>query len=201
MSRQPEAVIIDSGGANLASLQFAFERLGARTYITSDPTQIASAPRVVLPGVGSAADAMQRLRSTGVAGVLGTLKQPVLGICLGMQLLFTQSEEGPTQCLGLLQGCARRLLPGAGRPVPHMGWNQLSPLREDPLLEGVTAGDYVYFVHSYAVPVSDVTLAATDYGGEFSAAVRRSNFWGTQFHPERSARVGARILENFLRLE
>jgi glutamine amidotransferase len=195
-----DTVIIDSGGANLASLEFAFERLGARTYVTTDAQAIAAAPRVVLPGVGSAKDAMQRLRNSGVARTLPSLTQPVLGICLGMQLLFRRSEEGPADCLGLLPDTVRRLQPAPGRPVPHMGWNTLIPTRDDPLLEGIGADDYVYFVHSYAAPVSDMTLATTDYGSPLSAVVRRGNFWGTQFHPERSAEAGARILMNFLRL-
>ena len=195
-----EAVIIDSGGANLASLQYAFERLGARTQVTSDARTITSAARVILPGVGAAADAMQRLRQSGVAALLPALTQPVLGICLGMQLLFRRSEEGPTDCLGILPDSVRRLRSEPGRPVPHMGWNQLSGLREDPLLEGIAHHDSVYFVHSYAVPVSSITLATAEYGVPVSAVVRRGNFWGTQFHPERSAATGARVLANFLRL-
>lgn len=196
-----DAVIIDSGGANLASLQFAFERLGARTQVTTDPETIKSAPRVVLPGVGAAADAMQRLRHSGLAALLPTLRQPVLGICLGMQLLFSHSEENSTDCLGILPDTVRRLRPAPGLPVPHMGWNQLEPMREDPLLEGISPLDYVYFVHSYAAPVSAMTLATTDYGTAVSAVVRKGNFWGAQFHPERSAATGARLLANFLRLE
>ena len=195
-----DAVIIDSGGANLASLQFAFERLGAQTRVSADAAEIRSAPRVILPGVGSAGDAMARLRNNHVADLLPSLTQPVLGICLGMQLLFERSEEGETACLGILPDSVRRLQPIAGRPVPHMGWNQLSPVREDPLLDGIAPNDYVYFVHSFAAPVSDVTLASADYGIPLSAIVRRGNFWGTQFHPERSARAGARVLANFLKL-
>jgi imidazole glycerol-phosphate synthase subunit HisH len=195
-----DTVIIDSGGANLASLQFAFERLGASTHVTTDAKTITQARRVVLPGVGAAANAMQRLRNSGIAELLPTLKQPVLGICLGMQLLFNSSEEGSTQCLGVLPETVRRLRPSPGLPVPHMGWNQLEPLRDDPILEGITRNDYVYFVHSYAVPVSAVTLAQTDYGIAVSAIVRKGNFWGAQFHPERSAGTGARLLANFLRL-
>jgi glutamine amidotransferase len=195
-----EAVIIDSGGANLASLQFAFERLGARTHVTCDEREIAGAPRVVLPGVGSAADAMQRLRRSQIAAVLPTLRQPVLGICLGMQLLFERSAEGMTPCLAILPGTARRLQASPQRPVPHMGWNQLAHCRSDPLLEDIEPGEYFYFVHSYAVPVSEVTVARTEYGEKISAVVHRDNFWGTQFHPERSAAAGARLLRNFLRL-
>jgi imidazole glycerol-phosphate synthase subunit HisH len=196
-----DAVIIDSGGANLASLQFAFERLGARTHVTANAAEITSASRIVLPGVGSAATAMSRLHQSGIADLLPSLTQPVLGICLGMQLLFERSEEGDTECLGVMPHSVKRLQSAAGRPVPHMGWNQLSALRDDPLLDGIAANDYVYFVHSYAAAVSDVTLATTDYGSALSAIVRRANFWGTQFHPERSAEAGARVLANFLRLD
>jgi glutamine amidotransferase len=181
-------------------LQFAFERLGAKTRVTADAAEIRSAPRVILPGVGSAANAMARLRNSHVAELLPLLTQPVLGICLGMQLLFARSEEGETECLGILPDAVKRLQPMAGRPVPHMGWNQLTPVREDPLLDGVVPNDYVYFVHSFAAPISDVTLASADYGTALSAIVRRGNFWGTQFHPERSAHVGARVLANFLKL-
>ena len=196
-----DTVIIDSGGANLASLQFALERLDARAIVSNDPKVVTSAPRVILPGVGSALDAMTRLRATGLHEVLPTLKQPVLGICLGMQLLFGHSEEGPTDCLGIIPDTVRRLKAEPGRPVPHMGWNQLTAMRADPLLENVAENDYVYFVHSYAAPVSDITLAATDYGSQVSAVIRRGNFWGTQFHPERSGPTGAKFLANFLRLD
>jgi glutamine amidotransferase len=195
-----DVAIIDSGGANLASLQFALERLGARSIVTSDLAQIAAAPRVVLPGVGSALAAMQRLTATGVAAQLSQLKQPVLGICLGMQLLFLKSEEGPAQCLGVLPQTVRRLEPKQGRPVPHMGWNRLHIAHQDPLLEGVAENEHLYFVHSYAAPVTATTLATCEYGIEIAAVVRKGNFWGTQFHPERSTKVGARILANFLRL-
>jgi imidazole glycerol-phosphate synthase subunit HisH len=196
-----DAVIIDSGGANLASLQYALERLGARTWVTTDGEVIAQAPRVLLPGVGAAADAMRRLTAAGLTALLPALKQPVLGICLGMQLLFEHSEEGNTTCLGVLPGTVRRLTPQAGLPVPHMGWNQLSPLVPDPLLAGIKRHDYAYFVHSFAAGVSAGTLATAEYGEPLTAVVRRGNFWGTQFHPERSAATGARILANFLAVE
>ena len=195
-----DAVIIDSGGANLASLQFALERLGARATVTSDARAIAAAATVILPGVGSAADAMQRLRRSGLAGLIPTLRQPVLGICLGMQLLFERSAEGATECLGVLPGTVRRLEATRHRPVPHMGWNQLAELRTDPLLAGIESAEYFYFVHSYAVPACAATLAEVHYGEALSAVVRRDNFWGAQFHPERSAAAGARLLGNFLEL-
>ena len=193
-------VIVDSGGANLASLGYALGRLGADTRISTDPQEIASAARVILPGVGSATNAMTRLRASGLASVLMALSQPVLGICLGMQLLFEHSEEGPTQCLGLLPDSVRRLRAQPGQPVPHMGWNQLEVRQPDPLLEGVASDTFMYFVHSFAAPVSDYTLASVHYGSQLAAVVRRDNFWGTQFHPERSGADGARVLANFLRL-
>jgi len=195
-----EAVIVDSGGANLASLRYALERLGARTQVSHDARTIAGAARVVLPGVGAAAHAMERLHAAGLISVLRALTQPVLGVCLGMQLLFAVSEEGFTECLGVLPYAVRRLRSAPQRPVPHMGWNQLCPLRPDPLLEGVPDGAYAYFVHSYAAPLTQHTLASTEYGAALSAVVRHENFWGTQFHPERSAATGARVLANFLRL-
>jgi len=191
-------MIIDSGGANLASLVFALERLEARARVSSSPAEIARAERVILPGVGCASDAMQRLRAAGLAERLAALRQPVLGICLGMQLLYHHSAEGPTECLGVLPGRVERLSPGPGLPVPHMGWNQLAISTPDPLLEGIKSGEYVYFVHSYAAPCSPVTLAAARYGADLAAVVRRGNFWGTQFHPERSGRTGRRLLANFL---
>lgn len=195
-----DAAIIDSGGANLASLRFALERLGARAIVTRDARQIAAAPRVMLPGVGSAGDAMRRLRSAGLAELLPRLRQPVLGICLGMQLLFERSAEGMTECLGVIAGEVRRLRAAPGRPVPHMGWNQLVGARQDPLLAGIAPGEYFYFVHGYAVPPGEATLAQVEYGETLSAVVRRGNFWGAQFHPERSAAAGARLLGNFLTL-
>ena len=193
-------VIIDSGGANLASLQFAFERLGAAARVSADAREIAAAGRVVLPGVGSAADAMHRLRAAGLAQLVPTLTQPVLGICLGMQLLFEASAEGETECLGILPGAVHRLQASAARPVPHMGWNRLASRTSDPLLAGVGPEAYFYFVHSYAAPPGPFTLAPVEYGEALSAVVRRGNFWGVQFHPERSAASGARVLENFLGL-
>jgi glutamine amidotransferase len=192
--------IVDNGGANLASLSFAFRRLGIRPRLTSDAARIAQADRVVLPGVGAAGAAMERLTALGLVSVILSLTQPVLGVCLGMQLLFRHSEEDDTPCLGLMRETVRRLSPRSGLPVPHMGWNTLRAISPDPLLQGISDGDYVYFVHRYAAPVGEETLAASDYGTPLSAIVRRGNFWGTQFHPERSGPTGSRVLENFLRL-
>ena len=192
--------IIDSGGANIASLRAALARLGAASVVTSDAAVIQRAPRVLLPGVGSAHNAMARLRNTGLDKVIPTLKQPLLGICLGMQILFDSSEEGPANGLSVIPGGAVKLRFAPGQPVPHMGWNQLTHAKPDPLLEGLSSLDYVYFVHSYAAPVNEHTLASAQHGDEFAAVVRRGRCWGAQFHPERSAAVGARLLGNFLRM-
>jgi glutamine amidotransferase len=193
--------IIDSGGANIASLQFAIERLGVPATLTTDAKVLREASHVILPGVGAAADCMSRLRSAGLVDTIRALKQPVLGICVGMQLLFESSEEGDVSCLGLLPGRVRRFARRDGLPVPHMGWNQLEFQRASPLLENIAAGDHVYFVHSYAAPVSDLSVATVVYGEPFSALVGRGNIFGAQFHPERSARTGAALLRNFLRLQ
>ena len=191
--------IIDSGGANIASLRIALERLGAESVVTTDHDVIRNAPRVLLPGVGSADSAMIKLRGAGLDQLIPLLKQPLLGICLGMQLLFERSEEGPANCLGVIPGSIDKLLAAPGKPVPHMGWNQFRQVRPDALLDGVSSLDHVYFVHSFAAPTSGATVAITDYGVAFTAVARRDNFCGTQFHPERSGVVGARILANFLK--
>jgi glutamine amidotransferase len=195
-----EVVIVANGGANIASLQFALERLHVTSAVSADATRIRAASHVILPGVGAAADAMMRLRHARLHDLIPTLRQPVLGICLGMQLLFEASDEGDTPCLGIIPGRALRFAAAAGRPVPHMGWNTLDRQRESPLLAGLGSEDYAYFVHSYALPVSGATVASTRYGAPFSACVERDNFFGAQFHPERSAAVGARLLQNFLGL-
>jgi glutamine amidotransferase len=191
-------VIVAGGGANIASLQFALERLNVPSVVSGDPDAIGAASHVILPGVGAAANAMARLRRDGLHDVIPKLRQPVLGICLGMQLLFESSDEGDTQCLGIIPGRARRFTEAPGRPVPHIGWNTVDIGRDSPLLASMGAGDYAYFVHSYALPVTRATVASTQYGAPFTACVEWGNFFGAQFHPERSAAVGARILQNFL---
>ena len=194
--------IIDSGGANIASVRFALERLGVDSVLTADPEVISAAERVILPGVGAAPVAMAQLARAGLVECIRGLTQPVLGICLGMQLLFERSEEGDTPLLGLVGGTCGAFDPGMGLTVPHMGWNRLLPQGEErhPLLSGVEDGAHVYFVHSYAAPVSADTVASCSYGVDFTALVARGNFMGAQFHPERSGPVGARILGNFLAL-
>ena len=194
--------IIDSGGANIASVRFALERLGVDSVLTADPAVISAAERVSLPGGGAAPVAMAQLARAGLVECIRGLTQPVLGICLGMQLLFERSEEGDTPLLGLVGGTCGAFDPGMGLTVPHMGWNRLLPQGEGrhPLLSGVEDGAHVYFVHSYAAPVSADTVASCSYGVDFTALVARGNFMGAQFHPERSGPVGARILGNFLAL-
>ncbi len=198
---QPSVVIIESGGANIASLQYALERLGCRSEVSADPARIRGAGHVILPGVGAAADAMKRLRERGLHTLIPALEQPVLGICLGMQLLYEASEEGQAECLNIIRGRARRLPAAEGRPVPHMGWNTVEPHQPSSLLEGVQSGEYAYFVHSYALAVTDATIASCEYGTPFSACVQWRNFYGVQFHPERSAGLGSRLLHNFLGIQ
>jgi imidazole glycerol-phosphate synthase subunit HisH len=201
VSAVTDVAIVANGGANIASLRFALDRLGISSHLTTDPAELRSASRVILPGVGAAGDAMQRLHALGLADVIPALTQPVLGICLGMQLLFAGSDEDDTSCLGIIPARVTRLPPRPGFPVPHMGWNQLHVRAESALTSGGAGDDYVYFVHSFAAPVGPWTLATTDYGGEFSALVQQRNFYGAQFHPERSSSPGARLLANFMRLE
>ena len=194
------AVIIPSCGSNLASLKFALDRIGADVPLTEDPARIRAASHVILPGVGAAAPGMARLAAAGLVELVPTLTQPVLGICLGMQLLFARSEEEDTRCLGVIAADVRRMPASPDLPVPQMGWNELEGVGASALLAGVAPGAYAYFVHSYAAPPGDYTRAITVYGRPFSAVVEQGNFFGTQFHPERSSLVGSRILENFLKI-
>jgi imidazole glycerol-phosphate synthase subunit HisH len=195
-----QLAIIDSGGANIASLRYAIERLGIESELTTDPARLRAASHVILPGVGAAADCMARLENAGIVDSIRELRQPLLGICVGMQLLYESSEEGDVKCLGLLPGRVRRLRPELGLPVPHMGWNQLEFRQPNPLLNDIVENDYVYFVHSYCAPVSEMTVAHCSYGEPFSAIVQRENVYGAQFHPERSARAGSILIKNFLSL-
>jgi glutamine amidotransferase len=195
---EPSIAIVASGGANIASLQFALQRLGVDSAVTADPERIRSANHVILPGVGAAANAMARLRQNGLDTLIPSLQQPVLGICLGMQLLYESSQEGDARCLGIMPAGGAPSPPAPHRPVPHMGWNSLDIRRPCALLEGLADGDYAYYVHSYALDLSAATVASTSYGTPFSACVQWRNFYGAQFHPERSAATGARLLKNFL---
>lgn len=187
-------------GANLASLRFAFARLGCDIEVSNAPDDLENATHVVLPGVGAAKDAMRRLDEHGLTEVLPTLEVPVLGICLGMQLLFSHSDEEDATCLGIIDARVERLPDKPDLPVPEMGWNQLEISAPSQLLAGIDPGAYAYFVHSYAAPEGPYTEALTEYGCSFSSVVNQGNFYGTQFHPERSSATGARILKNFLEL-
>ena len=194
-----DVAIIDSGGANIASLQFALRRLGHGAEISSDANQIEHATRVILPGVGAAANAMERLREHNLIDVIRGLTQPVLGVCLGMQLLAESSEEDDVDCLGIFSGVARKLPGSPQQPVPNMGWCPLQLRNEHPVMNGIENGAYFYFVHSYALPLGAETLASADHAQSFSAVIGKDNFVAAQFHPERSSATGSRLLENFLR--
>jgi len=196
--RSPTLAIIDSGGANIASLQFALARLGITGQLTVDPDVITNASHVILPGVGAAADSMARLEKAGLVQLIPGLRQPFLGICLGLQLLFEASEEDAATCLGVFPGTAHLFEPTPERAVPHMGWNRIASTRDSGLLKAIPDGTHFYFVHSYAIDVTDDTLAVAEYGKPFTAIVERANFTATQFHPERSGKLGAQLLKNFL---
>ena len=189
--------VIDSGGANLGSVLQALRRLGVEGVLTQDAAVIRGASRVILPGVGAAAWCMNVLRENGLVDVIRELTQPVLGICVGLQLMFERSEEGDTECLGIVPGEVVRLPAASGLRLPHMGWNQLAWTREDPLARGMSGDEWFYFVHSYAAP-APAALATSDHGTAFAAVIRHQNFAACQFHPEKSASAGARLLRNFL---
>lgn len=195
--------VVDYDTGNLRSVAEALHRLGAEFTLTGDPAQLRQAERVILPGVGEAASAMAKLRERGLDEVIPRLEVPVLGVCIGMQLLCQWSEEGDTPCLGIFSARVGRIpattREGARLKVPHVGWDTIEGLRT-PLFDGIDEGAYVYYVHSYAAGRCEATAATTDYGVAFSAALARDNFFGVQFHPEKSGRTGARILENFLNM-
>jgi len=189
-------VLVDSGGANIGSVRYALQRLGVEAALTSDAAAIRAADKVILPGGGAAAPAMQRLRALRLVEVLRSLTQPVLGVCLGMQLLCAHSEEGDVDGLDVIDATVRRIDARDGLRVPHMGWNRVRAIAPHAWL--AREDGWAYFVHGYAVPVGASTLATCEYGATFSAAIGRGNFAGVQFHPERSATLGARVLRGFL---
>lgn len=188
--------IVDLGCGNVGSVRMALERLGAHAILTKDAEVIGSADKVILPGVGAARFAMERLNALDLAGTLRSLNQPALGICLGMHLLFNRSEEGDCECLGIIPGTVRKLEAREGQRVPHMGWSKLKML--DPGF-GLDSGDYVYFAHSYACDPGPSTIARASHARPIAAAVRHGNWTGVQFHPERSGEAGARMLRSFLK--
>ncbi|CAG9296770.1 imidazole glycerol phosphate synthase subunit HisH [Celerinatantimonas diazotrophica] len=199
-------IIVDTGCANLSSVRFAVERLGYDVAISAEPDLILNADKVFLPGVGTVAAAMQQLHEKQLVEVVQSVTAPLLGICLGMQILVESSFEGGASvaetaqdCLGLIPGTITKLEPKQNLPLPHMGWNQVKP-NNHPLFANIDPQSFFYFVHSYALGVSDVTIAECDYGASFSAAIGKDNFMGVQFHPERSGKAGAQLLKNFLEM-
>lgn len=196
----PTVALVDAGGANFASVRHALERQGARVRLARDADALRGAQHIILPGVGAARPAMALLRERGFDAALRAVEVPLLGICLGMQLLFEHSAEGDVQALGILPGRVEALPASAGVRVPHMGWNSIWPTRPAPLLEGLPAGAAMYFVHGFAAAHDEACIARCVHGRPFAAAVQRDQVFGVQFHPERSGAAGARVLANFLRV-
>jgi glutamine amidotransferase len=192
-----DVVLLSTGGSNYTSLQSAFERLGARCQLSTDVELIAAASHVVLPGVGSSSSAMHAIQQQGLAPLITSLKQPLLGICLGMQVLYRFSDESEQACLGIFPGSISRLANAPGIRVPHMGWNSVHSTRANPLFKGIDGADF-YFVHSYAAALNENSIAQSTHGQVFTAAVASKNVYGVQFHPERSGPQGQTLLENFL---
>lgn len=190
--------ILKYSSGNIKSVQAALDREGYVSLITDKPEEITAADKVIIPGVGEARSAMQYLRERGLDMVIRSLEQPVLGICLGLQLMCSFSEERDTECIGIFNSAVRKL-PSGGK-VPHMGWNDFSSLNQRDLFRGIRPGDNVYYVHSYYADINSDTVAVCDYILPFSAAMQRDNFYATQFHPEKSGETGALILKNFLEL-
>lgn len=200
-------VVIDYRAGNLYNVGLALQHLGVEHRFSSDPVEVASAEKVILPGVGSARAAMDSLEEKGLCEAIRNLRVPFLGICLGLQLLFESSEEEDVDCLGILPGSVR-LFDRRKVKVPHMGWNQVQwrpeirVEKEGSLFKGIPEESFYYFVHSYFAPEAEgITIASTEYDCNFSSAVRRGNYYGFQFHPERSGETGLRLLENFVHLE
>lgn len=191
--------VIDYDMGNICSLGNALRRMGAEWVLTSDPEVIRNASHVILPGVGNAAEAMGNLECRGLIGVIKNLRRPVLGICVGLQVMCRHSQEGDVECMGIFDAKVRRFHESEGIKVPHMGWSKISNL-ESKLFKGIGHGAYVYFVHSYYAPLCPDTIATSRHPGMFSAALKYENFYGVQFHPEKSGEVGALILKNFISL-
>lgn len=191
--------IIDYKTGNLRSVENALARLGAEFRLTADPAAIREASHVILPGVGNAAEAMTNLRESGLVPVIMRLRKPVLGICVGMQIMCRHSEEGDVECMGIFDAYVKKFIPAPDLKVPHTGWNNLSNL-ESKLFKGIESGAFVYFVHSYYAGLCPDTIATATQGGMFSAALKYENFYGVQFHPEKSGAIGERIIKNFIEL-
>ena len=191
-------VIINYGAGNIQSIKFAIQRLGYEAVLSDDAEEIKAADKVIFPGVGEASSAMEKLKSTGLDTLIPTLKQPVLGICLGMQLMCNSSEEGDTKGLGIFDVDVVKF--DNTVKVPQIGWNQIENLKS-PLFEGINENEFMYLVHSFYVPLNNEAIATTEYGIKYASALKKNNFYGVQFHPEKSSKAGERILENFLKLE
>lgn len=190
--------VITSGGANFYSIEIALQRLGVNYQLTTDAKIIADSDAVIFPGVGSADFAMSQLKLLNLVEIIRNYKKPLLGICLGMQLLYDYSEEGNVECLGILPGAVRKFNNTDGLIVPHMGWNNLQQIKQSALLNEIDTNQDVYFVHSFFAPINEVTVASCNYGGEFCAIAQQNNFYAMQFHPEKSGSFGEQLLKNFL---
>ncbi|CAK1844281.1 imidazole glycerol phosphate synthase subunit HisH [Vibrio crassostreae] len=203
--KDQKVVIIDTGCANVSSVKFAIERLGYAVEISKEPEVVLAADKLFLPGVGTASEAMKNLQERNLVSLVKKVEKPLLGICLGMQLLGKLSQEKGqkadelVECLGLCDGEVR-LLETGDLPLPHMGWNTVTSTPNHPLFKDIEEGEYFYFVHSFAMPVGDYTIAQCDYGNPFTAAVQSGNYYGVQFHPERSSKAGSKLIQNFLEL-
>lgn len=196
--------VLDTGLANASSVIYALDRIGVKSHLSRDPDFVTKSSRVIIPGVGTANALMCLLNSSELGETIKKLKQPVLGICLGMQAFYEFSDEGGVKCLGLLKGRVTRLQPEGNLPIPHMGWNRVvgvasSSLSQSILFKGIAADSHFYFVHSYRAPSANETVALTNHGETIPAAIEFQNWFGTQFHPERSGEVGERVLRNFLK--
>ncbi|CDT62319.1 Imidazole glycerol phosphate synthase subunit hisH [Vibrio coralliirubri] len=203
--KEQKVVIIDTGCANVSSVKFAIERLGYAVEISKEPEVVLAADKLFLPGVGTASEAMKNLQERDLVTLVKQVEKPLLGICLGMQLLGKLSQEKGqkadelVECLGLCDGEVRLLQTG-DLPLPHMGWNTVTATPNHPLFKDIEESEYFYFVHSFAMPVGDYTIAQCDYGNPFTAAVQSGNYYGVQFHPERSSKAGSKLIQNFLEL-
>lgn len=194
-----EVAIVKYNAGNVASVMFALDRIGVKHYLTDSHADLKNAEKIIFPGVGEASTAMNHLKEKGLDTLIPTLEQPVLATCIGMQLLCNHSEENDVDCLGIIDAPVVRFQSSTEK-IPHVGWNNIQSLVPHPILEGINENDFVYFVHSYCVPVGDYTLATCNYTRDFSAIIQKNNFFAAQFHAEISGKIGQKLLENFINL-